>query len=74
MTDSLIKSGRLAGSLSGGHSDRAVYLPDIYAKCQNQWVDSFYLQNGYLGNFMILHYLYINFYYIFLNMDLIYFK
>lgn len=48
VTDNLIKKGRIAGALSGGHSERAVFLPDIYAKCQNEWVDAFYLQNGYL--------------------------
>ena len=26
-----------------------VYIPDIYTKAQNEWVDSFYRQNGYLG-------------------------
>ena len=28
-----------------------MYIPDIYSKTQNQWVDSFYKQNGYLGTF-----------------------
>lgn len=54
VTDNLIKKGRLAGTLSGGHSERAVFLPDIYAKCQNEWIDAFYVQNGYLGNFTYL--------------------
>jgi len=42
--EELVSSKRLAGSLSG-----ATYIPDIYTKSQNTWVDSFYKQNGYLG-------------------------
>lgn len=26
-----------------------MYIPDIYTRAQNEWVDSFYRQNGYLG-------------------------
>ncbi len=44
-----MSSGRLSGSISGGRQDRASYVPDIYARTQNNWVDSFYKQNGYLG-------------------------
>ena len=44
---------RLAGSVSGGRQEKAMYIPDIYTKTQNQWVDSFYKQNGYLGLFYI---------------------
>ena len=44
--DELIKSKRLAGSFTGG---KASYVPDIYSKSQNDWVDAFYSQNGYLG-------------------------
>lgn len=54
VAENLIKKGRLAGTLSGGHSERAIFLPDIYAKSQNEWVDAFYHQNGYLGNIIIL--------------------
>jgi hypothetical protein len=30
-------------------TEKALYVPDIYTKSQNDWVDSFYKQNGYLG-------------------------
>lgn len=41
--------GRLAGTITGGRQDKATYVPDIYTKSQNDWVDAFYKQNGYLG-------------------------
>nr|XP_057942528.1 E3 UFM1-protein ligase 1 [Doryrhamphus excisus] len=44
----LVNTGRLKGSIVGGRRDTAVYIPDIYSKTQNTWVDSFLKQNGYL--------------------------
>ena len=49
-----MSSGRLAGSLTGGRHDKAMYIPDVYVKAQNDWVDNFYKQNGYLGKCMII--------------------
>uniref|UniRef100_A0A3Q1GRX2 E3 UFM1-protein ligase 1 n=1 Tax=Acanthochromis polyacanthus TaxID=80966 RepID=A0A3Q1GRX2_9TELE len=46
--EELVNTGRLKGSVIGGRQDKAVYIPDIYAKTQNAWVDSFLQQNGYL--------------------------
>ncbi|KAF7649689.1 hypothetical protein LDENG_00137600 [Lucifuga dentata] len=46
--EELVNSGRLKGSVVGGRQDKATYIPDIYAKTQNVWVDSFLQQNGYL--------------------------
>ncbi|XP_064629084.1 E3 UFM1-protein ligase 1-like [Lineus longissimus] len=46
--EDLIATGCLAGSISGGRREKALYIPDIYTKTQSQWVDSFYRQNGYL--------------------------
>lgn len=46
--EELVNTGRLAGSISGGRQEKAIYVPDIYTKSQNEWVDSFYKQNGYL--------------------------
>ncbi|KAM4521910.1 E3 UFM1-protein ligase 1 [Odontesthes bonariensis] len=46
--EELVNTGRLKGSVVGGRQDKAVYIPDIYAKTQNAWVDSFLQQNGYL--------------------------
>ncbi|XP_071954728.1 E3 UFM1-protein ligase 1-like [Antedon mediterranea] len=43
----LIKKGRLRGSFVGGKQDKATYVPDMYSKTQNNWIDSFYKQNGY---------------------------
>lgn len=49
MFDELLTSGQIRGSLSGGRSEKtATYIPEIYAKAQNDWVDSFYKQNQYL--------------------------
>ena len=47
--EELIHSGRLAGSLAGGRQEQSLYVPDIYARAQNEWVCNFYKQNGYLG-------------------------
>ena len=47
--EDLVNMKRLAGSISGGRQEKATYVPDIYTRTQNQWVDSFYKQNGYLG-------------------------
>jgi len=52
--EELVSSGRLAGSLTGGRHDKAVYVPDVYIKAQNDWVDNFYKQNGYLGKYIIV--------------------
>lgn len=46
--EELVNTGRLKGSVVGGRQDKAVYIPDIYARTQNAWVDSFLQQNGYL--------------------------
>uniref|UniRef100_A0A3Q2NZN6 E3 UFM1-protein ligase 1 n=1 Tax=Fundulus heteroclitus TaxID=8078 RepID=A0A3Q2NZN6_FUNHE len=46
--EEMVNGGRLKGSVVGGRQDKAVYIPDIYSKTQNAWVDSFLQQNGYL--------------------------
>ncbi|XP_028997277.1 E3 UFM1-protein ligase 1 [Betta splendens] len=46
--EELVNKRRLKGSVVGGRQDKAVYIPDIYSKTQNAWVDSFLQQNGYL--------------------------
>ncbi|XP_071396646.1 E3 UFM1-protein ligase 1 [Centroberyx affinis] len=46
--EELVNSGRLKGTVVGGRQDKAVYIPDIYSRTQNTWVDSFLQQNGYL--------------------------
>ncbi|RWS04328.1 E3 UFM1-protein ligase 1-like protein [Dinothrombium tinctorium] len=43
----LIKEGRLAGSISGSGNNRT-YVPRVYSKSQNEWIENFYKQNGYL--------------------------
>lgn len=54
--EELVGAGRLKGNVAGGRRDKAVYIPDIYSKTQNTWVDSFLHQNGYLGS--LISYLY----------------
>lgn len=49
--EQLVNTGRLKGTVVGGRQDKAVFIPDIYARTQSNWVDSFFKQNGYLGNF-----------------------
>ncbi|KAI8499223.1 E3 UFM1-protein ligase 1 [Branchiostoma belcheri] len=46
--EKLVSDGQLAGSITGGRQDKALYVPDIYNKTQMKWVDNFYSQNGYL--------------------------
>ena len=46
--EGLVSSGQLAGTIAGGRQERAHYIPDIYTRVQNEWVDSFFKQNGYL--------------------------
>lgn len=59
--EELVNNGRLKGSVVGGRQDKAVYIPDIYARTQNTWVDSFLQQNGYLGrlNLFFTHFLFL---------------
>ncbi|NWJ07019.1 UFL1 ligase, partial [Crypturellus undulatus] len=52
--EELVNTGRLKGTVVGGRQDKAVFVPDIYAKTQSNWVDSFFKQNGYL-EFDALH-------------------
>ncbi|XP_048769185.2 E3 UFM1-protein ligase 1-like isoform X2 [Ostrea edulis] len=42
-----VHTGRLKGSLVG-RQEKMIYIPDIYTRAQNEWVDNFYKQNGYL--------------------------
>lgn len=51
--EELVNTGRLKGTVVGGRQDKAVFIPDIYARTQSNWVDSFFRQNGYLGNILL---------------------
>ncbi|XP_034939101.1 E3 UFM1-protein ligase 1 homolog isoform X1 [Chelonus insularis] len=46
--DSLSGSMQFPGVISGRHSTSGIYVPTIYSKCQSEWVDNFYKQNGYI--------------------------
>uniref|UniRef100_A0A286XFU9 E3 UFM1-protein ligase 1 n=1 Tax=Cavia porcellus TaxID=10141 RepID=A0A286XFU9_CAVPO len=46
--EELVNCGRLRGTVVGGRQDKALFVPDIYSRTQNAWVDSFFRQNGYL--------------------------
>uniref|UniRef100_A0A8C5IB76 E3 UFM1-protein ligase 1 n=1 Tax=Junco hyemalis TaxID=40217 RepID=A0A8C5IB76_JUNHY len=48
LLEELVNAGRLKGTVVGGRQDKAVFVPDIYSRTQNKWVDSFFKQNGYL--------------------------
>merc|ERR1712126_32266 len=49
IAEDLIRTGRLAGSLSGPRSGgKTLYTPAVHSKAQTEWVTSFFRQNGYL--------------------------
>ncbi|XP_053566532.1 E3 UFM1-protein ligase 1 [Bombina bombina] len=48
LLEELFNCGRLKGTVVGGRQDKAVFIPDIYARTQNNWIDAFFKQNGYL--------------------------
>ena len=49
LADELIKTKRLNGTLSGGkRSNKATFVPAVYAKAQAKWVEDFFSQNGYI--------------------------
>ncbi|KAJ7405213.1 E3 UFM1-protein ligase 1 [Pitangus sulphuratus] len=48
LLEELVNAGRLKGTVVGGRQDKAVFVPDIYARTQSNWVNSFFKQNGYL--------------------------
>ncbi len=49
MAEELIKTKRVAGSLSGGRkATKATYTPAAYSRAQATYVDDFFAQNGYL--------------------------
>jgi hypothetical protein len=48
--DELVKSGQIKGQLFGGRQEMsAVFVPDIYTQAQQKYVESFFKQNGYIG-------------------------
>lgn len=50
MFDELVSTKRIQASLSGGRQTNvATFIPDIYSRSQNEWIDNFLRQNGYLG-------------------------
>ncbi|KAM4772730.1 E3 UFM1-protein ligase 1 [Rhinophrynus dorsalis] len=48
LLEELVNCGRLKGTVVGGRQDKAVFIPDIYARTQSNWIDAFFKQNGYL--------------------------
>jgi hypothetical protein len=49
---SLTEMKQVAGVITGKQqAGSSMYIPAIYSKSQNDWVNSFYKQNGYLGTF-----------------------
>ncbi|KAI5625512.1 E3 UFM1-protein ligase 1 [Silurus asotus] len=48
LLDELVNSGRVLGSVVGGRQDKAVFVPDVYCRAQNAWVESFLTHNSYL--------------------------
>lgn len=47
--DSLQEMKQIPGIVAGKQGTNSLYIPTIYSKSQNEWVDNFYKQNGYLG-------------------------
>ncbi|KAM9444507.1 E3 UFM1-protein ligase 1 [Clarias gariepinus] len=48
LLEELVNSGRVLGSVVGGRQDKAVFVPDVYCRAQNAWVESFLTHNSYL--------------------------
>nr|XP_003700994.1 PREDICTED: E3 UFM1-protein ligase 1 homolog [Megachile rotundata] len=46
--DSLQEMKQIPGIIAGKQGTNSLYIPTIYSKSQNEWVDNFYKQNGYL--------------------------
>lgn len=46
--DSLQEMKQIPGIVAGKQGTNSLYIPTIYSKSQNEWVDNFYKQNGYL--------------------------
>ncbi|KAG7188881.1 hypothetical protein KM043_008487 [Ampulex compressa] len=46
--DSLQDMKQIPGVVTGKQGGNSVYVPSIYSKSQNEWVENFYKQNGYL--------------------------
>lgn len=46
--DSLQEVKQVPGVVTGKQSGNSIYIPIIYSKSQNEWVENFYKQNGYL--------------------------
>ncbi|XP_017797542.1 PREDICTED: E3 UFM1-protein ligase 1 homolog [Habropoda laboriosa] len=46
--DSLQEMKQIPGIVAGKQGTNSFYIPTIYSKSQNEWVDNFYKQNGYL--------------------------
>ncbi|CAL7940710.1 unnamed protein product [Xylocopa violacea] len=46
--DSLQETKQIPGIVAGKQGTNSLYIPTIYSKSQNEWVDNFYKQNGYL--------------------------
>ncbi|KAK2715010.1 hypothetical protein QYM36_009866 [Artemia franciscana] len=49
IADELLAMKRISGSLIGGRqASKANFIPSIFTQMQQEWVDNFYKQNGYL--------------------------
>ncbi|EZA53035.1 hypothetical protein DMN91_002453 [Ooceraea biroi] len=46
--DSLQEVKQVPGVVTGKQGGNSIYVPTIYSKSQNEWVENFYRQNGYL--------------------------
>ncbi|XP_070149945.1 E3 UFM1-protein ligase 1 homolog [Polyergus mexicanus] len=46
--DGLQEVKQVPGVVTGKQSGNSIYIPTIYSKSQNEWVENFHKQNGYL--------------------------
>ncbi|XP_031828804.1 UFM1 specific ligase 1 isoform X2 [Nomia melanderi] len=46
--DNLQEMKQIPGVIAGKQGTKSFYVPTIYSKSQNEWVENFYKQNGYL--------------------------
>ena len=49
LAEEMIRENTIKGSITGGRQvGKATYIPSNYAKAQNEWIENFFAQNGYL--------------------------
>lgn len=51
IVDQLIQSERINGIIQGKH-DGMIFIPKLFNEARINWINSFFNQNQYIGNFL----------------------